>query len=396
MAADAKSGKHLPALDGVRGLAVLIVVLYHTGGGAQSSNLGLRIIGNILKAGWSGVTLFFLLSGFLITGILWDSKGTAHWWRNFYTRRILRISPLYYGSLLLVLLAAWVTHEGRAGFAGLWIFALYLQNLPWIADPGLNSRSLELGHFWSLAVEEQFYLIWPLLLIRLRTAAQVKYVCLGLFIVSTAFRYAIWAFNTRPIDYNGFLLSRAGELALGAYLAMSFRDGSWGRLERVAPWITLASLAGFVAVGIANGTVELIKRSSATSGVMFITIFYAGFMVLAMRDGVIHRAMKAGWLRWVGSISYGIYVFHILFVPFYSWLGERLAPHAGRVEGIALKGVITWILTTLIAWASFRFFESPILRLRKYFQAAPRKSTRGPDAYPNAVEPRQPQAETLP
>ena len=369
-----QSEKHLAALDGVRGLAVLIVVLYHTGGGAQSSNLPLRIAGNILKAGWSGVTLFFLLSGFLITGILWDSKGTAHWWRNFYARRILRISPLYYGSLLLVVVVAWLGHTGRAGMAGLWIYALYLQNLPWIADPGANTRPLMMTHVWSLAVEEQFYLVWPLLLTRLRTRAQVKAVCLGLFLFSAAFRYGVWAYSIRPIDFNGFILSRVGELALGAYLAMCFRDGSWKRLERAAPWVTAISLAAFVAVGLAGGTVEMTKRSCATSGLALITVFFAGFMVLAMKGGWIQRAMQVAWLRWIGKISYGIYVFHILLAPFYGWLSNHLAPHAGRVEGIALRGVINWVLTTLIAWASFRFFESPILGLRRYFKTTGRQS----------------------
>jgi len=356
-------------LDGVRGLAVLIVVAYHTGGGAQSSNVAMRAIGNILKAGWSGVTLFFLLSGFLITGILWDSKGTTHWWRNFYARRILRISPLYYGSLLLVLTVGWLDHKAGTGMTGLWIYVLYLQNMPWIIDRGLSLRPLPLGHFWSLAVEEQFYLMWPLLLRRLETMTQVKVLCMGVFLMSTAFRYGVWAFSSQPLDYNGFILSRAGELALGGYLAMCFRDGTWSRMERIAPWVTAASLAGFVAVGIASRTVELTTRACSTTGLFFITLFYAGFIVMAVKDGTISRAMRIGWLRWVGSISYGIYVFHILFIPFYNWLANHLAPHAGRVEGIALRGVITWALTILAAWLSFRFFESPILGLRRYFQS---------------------------
>jgi len=369
MAADLKSGKHLPVLDGVRGLAVLIVVAYHTGGGAQSSNLALRVIGNILKAGWSGVTLFFLLSGFLITGILWDSKGSTHWWRNFYARRVLRISPLYYGSLLLVLVVAWLAHKGRTGTTGLWIYVLYLQNIPWIVDRGLSLRLLPLGHFWSLAVEEQFYLVWPLLLSRLKTMEQVKFLCMGAFLMSTAFRYGVWAFCSQPLDYNGFLLSRAGELALGGYLAMCYRDGTWARLERIAPWVTAASLAGFVVVGALSRTVEITTQACATTGLALITIFYAGFMVLAVKGGTIHRAMRMGWLRWVGSISYGIYVFHILLVPFYTWLEAHLAPHASRIEGIALRGAITWVLTALVAWTSFRYYESPILGLRRYFQS---------------------------
>ena len=184
MGADLKSGKHLPALDGVRGLAVLIVLAYHTGGGVARRIVRMRLVRGIrrvaLKAGWSGVTLFFLLSGFLITGILWDSKGAAHWWRNFYVRRILRISPLYYGSLLLVMVVAFrATHNFWAGTRGLWIYALYLQNIPWVVDMGAGLRPLQLNHFWSLAVEEQFYLIWLLLLRRIGTMAQVKHLLPG-------------------------------------------------------------------------------------------------------------------------------------------------------------------------------------------------------------------------
>src|SRR5579862_4256705 len=98
--------KHFPALDGLRGVAILTVFLLHYGGGAQSSNPLLSAAGELIKAGWSGVTLFFVLSGFLISGILWDARHTQGWWRNFYMRRTLRIFPLYYGALLLVLLTA--------------------------------------------------------------------------------------------------------------------------------------------------------------------------------------------------------------------------------------------------------------------------------------------------
>ena len=363
-----KSGKHLPALDGVRGLAVLIVLAYHTGGGAQSSNMTVRSIGIALKAGWSGVTLFFLLSGFLITGILWESKGAEHWWRNFYVRRILRISPLYYGSLLLVVVVAWATHNFWSGTRGLWVYALYLQNIPWVVDTGMGLRPLQLSHFWSLAVEEQFYLIWPLLLWRLRTVTQVKYLCLGIFLFSIAFRYGVWMLSSDPQAYNGFLLSRADELALGGFLAMCFRDGSWARIERAAPYVAWVSLLGFVVSCAFDHTFALTGMASTTAGLAFITLFYAGFMVLALDEGWVSRAMKARWLRWFGRISYGIYVFHVLLQPLYGWIGERLDPHAGRIEGIALRAAITWVLTTLIAWLSFRFFESPILGLRRYFQ----------------------------
>jgi peptidoglycan/LPS O-acetylase OafA/YrhL len=371
---NAKTGKHLPALDGVRGLAVLIVVAFHTGGGAQSSNPIGRAIGLTLKVGWSGVTLFFVLSGFLITGILWDSKGAEHWWRNFYVRRVLRISPLYYGSLLLVLVISGVFRNAPGGWRGLWIYALYLQNIPWIVDTGAGLRPLPLTHFWSLAVEEQFYLAWPLLLYKLKTFAQVKHVCLAIFLSSIAFRCAVWMMSPQPEAYNGFLLSRAGELALGGYLAMRLRDGSWNSLERIAPYLTVGSLLGFVAVCAPSHIYELTNIACATAGLALITVFYAGLIVLALGDGLVHRAMGVAWLRWVGGISYGIYVFHVLLLPVYAWIAEALVPHAGRIEAIAVRGVVTWVVTALVAWLSYRYFEAPILGLWRYFGSRPRSA----------------------
>jgi len=350
---------------------VLTVVAYHTGGGAQSSNAVVSAIGTALKAGWSGVTLFFLLSGFLITGILWDSKGADHWWRNFYMRRVLRISPLYYGSLLLVLAVAWL--GGRSGSKGLWIYALYLQNMPWLGDPGAGARPLSLSHFWSLAVEEQFYVVWPLLLWRLKTMSQVKTLCLGVFLGSTIFRYGVWVWSAIPEAYIGFIFSRAGELALGGYLAMCFRDGSWMKLERVAPYLAPLSLLGFFAVCAPSHIYEPRNMACSTTGLAFITLFYAGLIVLALGSGVVHRALRAAWLRWVGGISYGIYIFHVLLQPFYAWIAERVDPGAGRVEAIALRAALTWGLTTLIAWLSFRYFESPVLGLRRYFRSGRRE-----------------------
>jgi peptidoglycan/LPS O-acetylase OafA/YrhL len=370
MGADPTGRKHLPALDGVRGLAVLLVVAYHTGGGAQSPNAVLSVFGLALKAGWSGVTLFFLLSGFLITGILWDSKGAPHWWRNFYVRRLLRISPLYYSSLLLVVLVAWLHHFLGPGTRSLWVYAFYLQNIPGVIDKGAGLRPLQLSHFWSLAVEEQFYLIWPLLLRRLRTTAQVKYLCLGVFVASALFRYAIWTFDPQPLAFGGFLFSRAGELALGGYLAMSFRDGTWAGLERVAVYLTPIALLGFLVL-CAAVRFELNTTTSATAGLALVTLFYAGVIALALRPGLLNRAMRAAWLRWIGGISYGIYVFHVLLEPLFGQLTLAIAPHAGRIEEIVLRASITWVLTLLIAWLSFRFFESPILSLRRYFQSRP-------------------------
>ena len=160
---EVSSRKHIPALDGVRAVAVLLVICFHFW---QVFTYGpYSLVGKIAMWGQTGVDLFFVLSGFLITGILLDTKGSPSFLRNFYARRILRIFPLYYATLLTIYLigplfrwSAWVPEN-----QSLW-FWTYLQNLPMTFAPGHVAGP---EHFWSLAVEEQFYMVWPFLVLRL-------------------------------------------------------------------------------------------------------------------------------------------------------------------------------------------------------------------------------------
>jgi len=372
-----KSDRHLPALDGIRGLAILIVVAYHTGGGAQSGNVLIRSAGVLLKAGWSGVSLFFVLSGFLISGILWDTHGAAGWLRNFYVRRALRIFPLYYGSLLLVALTAFAAGRGLLCLSHIWVFAIYLQNFPALARFTSSYGSpLVLGHFWSLAVEEQFYLLWPFLLSRVKTLRSAKYLCVATVVVSLCFRLWLWSRHEVSPVSQGFLLTHAGELAAGAFLAMCFRDGSWKTLDRVAPVLAGISLAGFASAGWLGRGFEFQGAWIIVFGLSCLTLFWASVVVLALRPaGLWSRAMNAAWLRGVGTISYGIYIFHVLLNPVFWWITGKILPHADRIQGLALHGVVTVVGSFSVAWLSFRFYESSFLRLRKRFSGMRREET---------------------
>ena len=154
-------GQHIAALDGIRGTAILLVVIHHL---ARSVEFEFNLIHPLLRGaafGWIGVDLFFVLSGFLITGILYDSKASGGYFKNFHMRRVLRIFPLYYGALLLVLLLRAIWPEagiyGSESQAWVWV---YLTNVV-IARKGLGVFGL-VDHFWYLAVEQHFYLVWPL------------------------------------------------------------------------------------------------------------------------------------------------------------------------------------------------------------------------------------------
>ncbi len=362
--------KHLPALDGLRGLAVLFVFVFHYGGGAKSPNQLLRGIGHFIQAGWSGVTLFFILSGFLISGIIWDSRSTPGWRINFYMRRALRIFPLYYGSLCLVFLTAVVAGKGLLSLSRIWVYLCFLQNIPSLSIKANDvGSSLWLFHFWSLAVEEQFYLLWPYLLTRMRDIEQAKKLCLSVFLFSCLFRVVIWYSVADYIQYSNFLFTRAGELAIGSYLAMCFRDPIlWPRLKALAPVTAIISISGFLVAGIAGHSLALQNWQMFLVGLPGITFFFAALVVLALSEGYVSKVARVSGLRWLGGISYGVYVFHILFFPVFGWLVSTIAPHANRNLSLALNFIVAGILSTLLAWISFRYFETPFLKQRSRFK----------------------------
>lgn len=361
------AARHIPALDGLRGVAVLTVVFYHFGGGATSDNLLVRSVGLFLKVGWSGVTLFFLLSGFLITGILWDSKGEAHWWRNFYVRRMLRIFPLYYGTLLLIALIALLSRDWD-GFQYLLVPLCFLQNVtPLYKLVERIPGNLALYHYWSLAVEEQFYLLWPLLLMWMRTRRQAAAMCMTVFVLSCLFR--VWVQTTSWAPGWELLPSRAGELALGGWIAFAYRSRWW---EKLRPWmmpVVLLSAAGVSLIARQNHGFALYARPTMLYGLVVITLGYAALLGLALSGGLFARMMSAGWLRWIGKISYGIYVFHVLFIHQYNQIAKALVSPDHRTAYLLTRLAVVTAGSIGLAWLSYRFYESPFLRLKKRFEA---------------------------
>jgi peptidoglycan/LPS O-acetylase OafA/YrhL len=376
-----RSHKHIPALDGIRGAAVIMVFLVHYGGGAKSANPLLHFIGVASEAGWCGVTLFFILSGFLISGIVWDSRHREHWLRRFYARRTLRIFPVYYASLLLVLLTAIVLRSEFSSPSRIWVYALYLQNIPLPLHPVSLGSPLKVDHFWSLAVEEQFYLVWPFLLGRIRTLERARMLTLAVFVLSAVFRIVAWFFipATGPGGASlhrafhgayGFTLCRAGELAAGAYLAMCYRDPElWKRIKAIAPYAFVAGLCGFVISGLYAHTFTDECATGFLFGLPLMTILLSAVLVLSLGNGIVSHVARLGWLRWLGGISYGFYIFHVLFTPVFEWLAVKLTHHTSGNVFLGMTFLVALFLSILLAWASFRFFESFFLRLKDSYRA---------------------------
>ena len=369
-----ESAKHVPALDGIRGFAALSIFIVHYAGGTHQFMGPLRYWVEPINFGWAAVSLFLVLSGYLISGILWDSIGTPNWWRRFYWRRSLRIFPLYYLALLIAIGYTISSHGFRSILPGVLPYFVYLQNVPPIYPilakfPDVRS----LSHFWSLAVEEQFYFIWPFVLAWLYpNADRARKVCLLVWLLSFAFRVAIFATGAGHLWAIAFLAGRAGELSLGAYLALVVRDPVLKeRLFGRARWIFGISLLSVIVVSVATSSAGLESMGMATIGVGINAFLFASLIALGLRPGLVASIFEMDWLRWLGRVSYGVYVYHILLGHTFDWITYRIFPGAGREVHFLLLFFVAASGTLTVATLSYYFFELRFLRLRRHSRPAP-------------------------
>ncbi len=348
--------RHLPGLDGIRGLAILMVMLGHfimIGGHLDNTPPLSRL----------------LSSGFLITGILLDSKMRQGYFRVFYLRRALRIFPLYYGVLTISWLSVlWITPHDQDRLVGhhsmLWHW-LYASNIGIAANHGnwlLSPTWVSLGHFWSLAVEEQFYLIWPLLIFLVSTR-HLKQTCSGMVLLSPLIAL-VMIFTIGPLATYVATPARSGELAAGAWLAVLWRDHvGWSLLQ---PHLRK--------VAIATGCILLLERTVLPSLVfvepsiaLLLSGACVGLAVSQSGNGHLQQLMNSSLLRWFGKYSYGIYVYHHALKPIWihflwqRWIIPTLG--TGWIGTPCYTATASMAFITL-AWLSWKFFEGPLLTLK--------------------------------
>ncbi|OYV05414.1 MAG: hypothetical protein CFE26_11725 [Verrucomicrobiales bacterium VVV1] len=350
--------RHTPALDGLRGLAIVLVMWSHfvtVGGLVDDSNVGFRL----LRGGFVGVDLFFVLSGFLITGILLDApKTTGRYFRVFYLRRAVRIFPLYYAILIGVFLTRPAGPDSSAWY---WLFASNLGATlkgDWLVSP----EGVSLSHFWSLAVEEQFYLVWPLI-VHFACRKWLERICLSLLVLAPVIHFA-FHFSGNPVGAYLFTGTRLNTLAAGALLAIVFRDQ-----ERWQIWMKRAPKVGLVAGAI---SVLGLIFPAQISLVPFAPLLWGALLVRAMQPlSRINSAFSGRVLITFGKYSYGLYLLHYLFDP---WLKDVLYPKwivgiAGNgVASVVLFMIAASLLTFSAALVSWNLLEKPFLSLKRHFR----------------------------
>jgi peptidoglycan/LPS O-acetylase OafA/YrhL len=368
-----------PALDGLRGFAVLLVFFFHFGGGLTSSNPLVHALGVLVQSGWTGVVLFFALSGFLITGGLWDSLHEPHLLRNFYARRALRTLPLYYFVLLLAIVFSFVHGTGLFHLRRLALFAFFLQNMPVIWVRALdNPAPFPLYHLWSLAVEEQFYLLWPLILLfatqRMPSPRRgVLHLTLTLFAFTLAFLVAVygnpWVFPFHS-HFDYFLFTQCGALLLGAALALRMRSrGSETHAElnyRALPAL-LFGLGLYLIASLQSHTFNLDSRAQYVLGLPGVSIAATALIFLALRPGLPRTLLSTPVLCFVGRISYGVYIYQLLLQPIIHELALAIIPLGHGLPYFTMRFFLALALTLLTAWLSFHLIEQPFLRLKYQF-----------------------------
>lgn len=352
---------HLPELDGLRGLAVLGVFFFHA---------RLRLAGSWLyrpaQGGWSGVSLFFILSGFLITSILLTARQQpSHYFRNFYARRALRIWPVYFLLIAVCFCGpAWLLGGALAGVSRgqtLAVLLLFVQNLLPVKLLGALEPT------WSLAIEEQYYLLWAPL-VRWLHRPWIMAIGLAAVLVASPLLRLYFGSALNPTH----TLFHLDSIALGSLLALGLLYLRYSR--RVWLVMGLASTAiGFAtAVTIASDTVYV---DSALS------LGFAGMVLAAIAAtgarNPLARLLRHGPLPFYGKISYGLYMTHMaVFMSlglFYNFIDRSAA--AGSSTANYLIVVVQLALSTAVATLLWHGFEKPILRFKKYFPSAARSKS---------------------
>lgn len=353
---------HYPALDGLRGIAILLVVFYHNFGYFE-----------YFFFGWLGVDLFFVLSGFLITQILLNTVNHPGYLRNFYMKRVLRIFPLYYLSLIIFFiilpriknfpldLSYYVENQG-------WFWA-YLQN--WFLifrDPGNTTTVLQ--HFWSLAVEEQFYLLWPWVILLVRKPKFLLALAGFLLLAVIAVRFTVWTMHLKDLNYFGlYTFTRIDGICIGSMLAILIYMRS-AFLEKYFTLVVLALAAFNFIFYFFNRANEysfpyLAIVGYTTFAIMFALLIYEA---IKQRTRIVNLILELPLLRFFGKISYGFYIFHWpIFLIFYDKVSSWFENQWPGKMTVLLTATLLTIAGILVSVISYYAFEIHFLKLKRKY-----------------------------
>jgi len=380
----------IPELDGLRGFAILLVVICHYIGIADHAPLGFWIdrMLCVLNAGWSGVDLFFVLSGFLIGGILLDARNSPQYFRAFYMRRVFRILPVYY---LWILIFVFLVGVSVLFFPGR--FPVTTKDFLQVPIQLFFLRNVFIGHMpifafiwfgvtWSLSVEEQFYLLAPPL-IRFLSTYRLVLALFAAILFAPLLRFLLVHYSSPQGLGAAFfpMPCRADALAWGILLAVAWRNPAFRTflenrrllLQRIL-WLLLLGVAALLWwLARPFGLVTL------TIGLSWLALFYSCLLlvVVSQTDGPLASVMRWRWLRLLGAGSYCIYIVHSAFNRLAHLILLHSTPRIYDLRGLGVT-LLALFLTLGVAALSWRFFEQPLLRRGHTYSFEERPAARVP------------------
>ncbi len=343
---------HIPALDGLRGIAILLVILFHT---------------FHFMLGWCGVDLFFVLSGFLITGSLLETKHEPHYFKNFWIKRVLRIFPLYYLVLLLILVPKDVFDVDTVSYSS-WSYWFYIQNWLYVYTGLFPDGKATLNHFWSLAIEEQFYFFFPFIV---KYTPKKNFIAVLLLFIAIAIGFRYYYFAVNNIGYYVATTSRLDALGIGAMLAYLVREYKY-LLEKYVHIVFYSALSYIIFAFVINPDLHFSNPFIATLGLTAFAFLFACILIFSIsnfKNNSISFIFSHKYLKFIGKIAYGLYIFHwILYVfikpPLEKIIFENI--HLVIVSKVITSSII-FIISVLLAHLSYHYFEKRIMGLKKVF-----------------------------
>jgi peptidoglycan/LPS O-acetylase OafA/YrhL len=372
--------RRLLQLDGLRGIAVLLVMYYHFFA-LLSPSPGLinSVLFNGAEIGWAGVDLFFVLSGFLISTILLASKNKANYYKSFYARRSLRILPLYYANLILFfvvvpLLLSDIPHELSLMQDNQIWFWTFTYN--WLVALEGGFTATPAGYFWSLSVEEQFYLLWPLVVMH-SSAATLKRICIAGILVCCIVRVIIVS-----LGYSGTVayvtpFSHSDGLLFGALIACIVQNREVS--QKTLYWFRGAGIGSLVGVLLIWSTLEGFHFSHPIVAAFGFVMLSGGFgwlllEALTTKDKSLwHRVLSTSTLRMFGKYSFALYLVHVpvshLLLKVINRLDGTPRMQWTPVESIAFF-IAALLASLLVAYFSWHLMEKHFMRMKRHFPAA--------------------------
>jgi len=340
-------------LDGVRAVAALMVMTLHFFQGIKIDTPLLKTLFRLSYLGQTGVDLFFVLSGFLITRILLNSKNEQNYFRNFYTRRTLRIFPLYYLFLAIYyFISPWIFNNERISFADQIYYWIYLQNFAMT----FGWSSLGPTHFWTLSIEEHFYLFWPVVIFYFSNRNVLRIIVL--IIVGAILLRIVMLASSYNVGW--FTLTNFDSLAIGALLSLLELKGYFKKEN--ASFFKILTVTIFIPTFFlwmlytteANFAMQVIKNTLLS----FFFFALIGSILSMNQNHSVNRFLQSTFLTHSGKISYGLYVYHLL--------AFRLVGFFLNSKFWELNMIIEFSLTYLLATLSYYLYEVKFLNLKKY------------------------------